>query len=58
VLVVSGDISNPYLILFKAADLSVITAIPTGNSVADVGGFPCSDGINFWVGLHNNLLRF
>jgi hypothetical protein len=45
--------------IVAAADLSVIATVSTGPSiVTDALGLPCSDGINFWIGLHGDLLRF
>jgi hypothetical protein len=44
--------------LFKAADLSFIANVTTGAGSGPTGA--CSDGINFWVPLHDvsSLLRF
>ena len=44
--------------VFKAADLSFIANVTTGNGAGPRGA--CSDGINFWMPLLDtgNLLRF
>jgi hypothetical protein len=43
---------------FKAADLSVITNLPTGTASEPYGA--CSDGINLWftIATPNALVRF
>ena len=57
--VLVSNLSAPGVTLLKAADLSFIAAISTGAStLTDVPGRPCSDGINFWLPLHGNILRF
>jgi hypothetical protein len=51
------NLSTSAVTVFKAADLSFIANVTTGN--AGLYG-ACSDGINFWVPRHGagDLLRF
>jgi streptogramin lyase len=57
VLITCHDTINA-LYLFKAADLSFIAAVATGDGTVPLGA--CSDGINFWVTLNGTeqLMRF
>jgi hypothetical protein len=44
--------------LWKAADLTPLGSVPTGDSTLPAGA--CSDGVNFWITLLNSgqLARF
>jgi DNA-binding beta-propeller fold protein YncE len=50
------NLNGSTVTVFKAADLSFITNVTTGPATSPFDA--CSDGINFWINIGTNLLRF